>query len=260
MSCVGKSTKSNTSTKTSGGKTITTVNVEETFKYSDGRTETKTRTMTFEGPPPSKEQIKAFIDSGESSALDNSLSGLSLTSNPDVANNAVSSSPQKVQPIQPSVPPSEYVEQAVDAHNQLRAKHGVEPLTVASDLCALAQTWADYLLESNTTGHSPNDHRSGAGENIAEMQGSSPNLDYEAKDVTKSWYSEIDVYQSYFGKEPPSMGSGPAYGHFTQVVWKNTKEMGIGKAKGNGRVVVVANYRPAGNFIGSYSENVFPLK
>jgi uncharacterized protein YkwD len=138
---------------------------------------------------------KAFIDSGESSALDNSLSGLSLTSNPDVANNAVSSSPQKVQPTQPSVssspqkvqptqpsvPPSEYAEQAVDAHNELRAKHGVEPLTVASDLCALAQTWADYLLESNTTGHSPNDHRSGAGENIAEMQGSSPNLDYEGK-------------------------------------------------------------------------------
>ena len=196
--------------------------------------------MTVEGPPPSKEQIKAFIHEGESSALDDS--------------------PQKVQPIQPSVSPSEYAEQAVDAHNELRAKHGVEPLTVASDLCALAQTWADYLLESNTTGHSPNDHRSGAGENIAEMQGSSPNLDYEAKDVTKSWYSEIDVYQSYFGKEPPSMGSGPAYGHFTQVVWKNTKEMGIGKAKGNGRVVVVANYRPAGNFIGSYSENVFPLK
>ena len=124
---------------------------------------------------------KAFIDSGESSALDNSLSGLSLTSNPDVANNAVFSSPQKVQPTQPSVSPSEYAEQAVDAHNELRAKHGVEPLTVASDLCALAQTWADYLLANKKTGHSPKDHRSGTGENIAEMQGSSPNLDYEGK-------------------------------------------------------------------------------
>jgi hypothetical protein len=49
-----------------------------------------------------------------------------------------------------------------------------------------------------------------------------------------------------------------AYGHFTQVVWKNTKEMGIGKAKGNGRVVVVANYRPAGNFIAQYkSQNMW---
>ena len=124
---------------------------------------------------------KAFIDPGESSALDNSLSGLSLTSNPDVANNAVSSSPQKVQPTQPSVPPSEYAKQAVDAHNQLRAKHGVEPLTVASDLCALAQKWADYLLANKKTGHSPKDHRSGTGENIAYKQGTSPNLDYEGK-------------------------------------------------------------------------------
>ena len=62
MSCVGKSTKSNTSTKTSGGKTTTTVNVEETFEYSDGRTETKTRTMTVEGPPPSKEQIVSTVE------------------------------------------------------------------------------------------------------------------------------------------------------------------------------------------------------
>ena len=104
---------------------------------------------------------KAFIDSGESSALDDS--------------------PQKVQPTQPSVSPSEYAEQAVDAHNELRAKHGVEPLTVASDLCALAQKWADYLLENNKTGHSQKEHRSGTGENIAYMQGTSPNLDYEGK-------------------------------------------------------------------------------
>lgn len=36
--------------------------------------------------------------------------------------------------------------------------------------------------------------------------------------------------------------------------------MGIAKAKKDGRIVVVANYRPAGNFIGSYAKNVFPPK
>lgn len=111
----------------------------------------------------------AFIDSGE----------------PDVANNTGSSSDssQKIQPTQPSVPPGEYAKQAVEAHNELRAKHGVSPLTVASDLCALAQKWADYLLANNKMGHSPKDHRPGMGENIAYKQGSSPNLDYAGKSM-----------------------------------------------------------------------------
>ena len=50
-------------------------------------------------------------------------------------------------------------------------------------------------------------------------------------------------------------------GHFTQVVWKGSKEVGIGKAFGNdGRVFVVANYYPAGNILGKFKDNVFPKK
>merc|ERR550532_1481163 len=70
-----------------------------------------------------------------------------------------------------------------------------------------------------------------------------------------SWYSEIKKYE--FGKEPTSMGTG----HFTQVVWKTTKKMGIAKARTNsGKIIVVANYEPAGNWIGQYSANVPPPK
>ena len=37
--------------------------------------------------------------------------------------------------------------------------------------------------------------------------------------------------------------------------------MGIGKAKtSGGKVLVVANYRPAGNVVGHFRENVFPPK
>ena len=51
-----------------------------------------------------------------------------------------------------------------------------------------------------------------------------------------------------------------ATGHFTQVVWKESTELGIGKAttKKNGMLCtyVVGRYRPAGNFIGNYKPNV----
>ncbi len=46
-------------------------------------------------------------------------------------------------------------------------------------------------------------------------------------------------------------------GHFTQVVWKDSRDFGIGKAKTkDGKWLVVANYYPAGNLIGKNAENV----
>jgi len=50
-------------------------------------------------------------------------------------------------------------------------------------------------------------------------------------------------------------------GHFTQVVWKDSKLLGIAKARSKtGKILVVANYDPAGNFGGKYQENVFKAK
>jgi hypothetical protein len=48
-------------------------------------------------------------------------------------------------------------------------------------------------------------------------------------------------------------------GHFSQVVWKDSKEIGVGRSKTkDGKIVVVTNYRPAGNITGSYTTNVLP--
>ena len=108
--------------------------------------------------------------------------------------------------------------------------------------------------------------------------------------AVESWYDEIKDHQ--FGKEPNSMGTGTNQilfkgvltftmhikikitmnyqafiflsnnlGHFTQVVWKNSKNLGIAKARSSsGKIIVVANYEPAGNFIGQYVQNVPPPK
>jgi hypothetical protein len=49
-------------------------------------------------------------------------------------------------------------------------------------------------------------------------------------------------------------------GHFSQVVWRDSKELGVAVAKSRtGQIFVVANYSPPGNFIGSFAENVPPL-
>merc|ERR1711963_1126962 len=123
------------------------------------------------------------------------------------------------------------------AHNVYRAKHGVPDLKLNNELNALAQEWAEDLIANNAFEHRPNTKY---GENIFQSGGKAARD--QAQGAVDVWYSEIKDYS--FGTEP-SQG-GPVTGHFTQVVWKGST------------VVVVANYSPAGNYIGQYVDNVPP--
>jgi len=47
--------------------------------------------------------------------------------------------------------------------------------------------------------------------------------------------------------------------NFTQIVWKDTRFMGIGSvADSDGRVYVVCTYNPPGNIDGEFQHNVLP--
>jgi hypothetical protein len=62
------------------------------------------------------------------------------------------------------------------------------------------------------------------------------------------WYNEIKNYT--YSKIDDSNSNA---WHYTQMIWKNTKEVGLGMATcPNGNVVIVANYNPAGNFSGEF--------
>lgn len=72
-------------------------------------------------------------------------------------------------------------------------------------------------------------------------------------------YDEICDYDFQDSKSNP----GKVTGHFTQLVWKPTKEFGIGYATGVDNrdpgmkcVYVVARYKPAGNILGKFSSSV----
>ena len=67
-----------------------------------------------------------------------------------------------------------------------------------------------------------------------------------------NWYKEVNQHE--FGKSSGSPGTG----HFTQVVWAGSKTLGVGLAMKEGKVIVVANYDPPGNYVGKYRENVPP--
>lgn len=145
-----------------------------------------------------------------------------------------------------------FEEDALKKHNEYRTKHGCPPLKMDKKLCKYAQEWADKLSKENKFEHRQNVPY---GENLYCTWSSNPKRGCSGSKAVESWYSEVEQHQ--FGTEPRSMGTG----HFTQLVWKNSKNFGVAKARSsNGKIIVVANYEPAGNFIGQYVQNVPPPK
>uniref|UniRef100_A0A336LPQ9 CSON000338 protein n=1 Tax=Culicoides sonorensis TaxID=179676 RepID=A0A336LPQ9_CULSO len=140
-----------------------------------------------------------------------------------------------------------FEEDALAAHNEYRAKHGVVPLELSRDLCKYASEWANNLAARGVMQHRSNNKY---GENIYAKYGSGP-ISVTGSEPVKSWYDEIKDYNFN------SPGFAGATGHFTQVVWRESKKLGIAQAKNNkGQIFVVANYDPPGNYQGQFGENV----
>ena len=69
-------------------------------------------------------------------------------------------------------------------------------------------------------------------------------------DASAGWYEEKKDYKYSKIKR---IRVGPPIGHYTQMVWKDTKEVGISYATSkSGSVYVVARYYPPGNYSGEY--------
>ena len=140
---------------------------------------------------------------------------------------------------------------ALKQHNVYRAKHGVPPLVLSAQLNDVAQHNAEQLARTNQLVHSDNTQ---LGENLYAF-GSSGQALPRSEAVVDRWYGEIQNYN--FNK--PSFHTGT--GHFTQLVWKSSKELGMGMAQAaDGTWYVVANYSPPGNISGQFPLNVLKPK
>ena len=142
--------------------------------------------------------------------------------------------------------------EALSVHNDYRSNHNAPPLKLNSKLNDIAQNYAEQLAKKDTMVHSKNKmDGQDLGENLFMCGG----YMITGKDMTKAWYDEIYDYD--FKK--PDFKSGT--GHFTQVVWVGSKEVGFGAAKSkSGNYYGVANYFPPGNYIGEFEENVLRKK
>ncbi|KAF9016052.1 PR-1-like protein [Hymenopellis radicata] len=141
----------------------------------------------------------------------------------------------------------DWKQSVVREHNTYRAKYSAGPLTWSDALYPGTQQWAAQCKFQHSNGGGK------YGENLAAGTGNA----YGFSQGLKSWMDEASKYDY----NHPGFSSGT--GHFTQVVWKSTKQVACAIANCKGGTIfgqpskyIVCRYSPPGNFIGHFPENV----
>ncbi|KAJ3081785.1 hypothetical protein HK102_002132 [Quaeritorhiza haematococci] len=136
---------------------------------------------------------------------------------------------------------SPFQDQTLSEHNRFRAIKNVPPVSWNNTIAAIAQSYAEELAATNRFEHS---RRRGLGENLYSATGFPPET--IGQSAVQSWAEERAAYER--AGEPPVCGPEVNFGdvgHWTQMIWKDTTQIGCGVGA-NGRTrVVVCNYAPA---------------
>jgi len=145
----------------------------------------------------------------------------------------------------PASPPSlaERSARLLALHNQVRAAANVPPLAWDDRLAAGAQRWADELGNSGMLEHSGVEDE---GENL--WMGTADYYSLEA--MVGAWAEERRDYRPGRFPDVSRSGDWSAVGHYTQMIWRDTRSVGCGLYHGRDWDVLVCRYAPAGNVMG----------
>lgn len=142
----------------------------------------------------------------------------------------------------PAAAGGDAVQQILSAHNAYRNAVGVPALTWSNQLANDAQAWADHLAQINSLVHA----NVPQGENL--WMGTAGFFSYAQ--MVDSWGDERQFFQRGTFPNVSTTGNWADVGHYTQVMWRGTTQVGCAKATGGGNDVLVCRYSPAGNVTG----------
>ena len=140
--------------------------------------------------------------------------------------------------------PTSFAERLLIAHNQERDRVNVPRLAWSAKLAEQAQAWADTLARSNRFEHAQD--RSGAGENL--WMGSARR--YSAEQMIDGFVEEVRYFHTGQFPDVSSTGSWHDVGHYTQLIWRGTQQVGCAVGQGRANDILVCRYWPAGNVMG----------
>ena len=129
------------------------------------------------------------------------------------------------------------------AHNAERARLRQSPLIWSARLAENAEKWARTLAKTGAFEHAP---QSMEGENLwAGTQG-----DYSPEEMVGFWIDEKKFFTAGKFPQVSSSGNWTDVGHYTQLIWYDTTQLGCALATGSHEDVLVCRYDPPGNWIG----------
>ena len=142
---------------------------------------------------------------------------------------------------------ADFNQRLLAAHNIERAAIGVPPMAWNAALAADARVWADELAATGRFEHSPDEAgKNPQGENL---WAGTPRA-YSPEAMVKLWLAEKRDYRPGIFPSNSRSGDVESVGHYTQVIWRNTRKVGCALAPGRTEDVLVCRYSEGGNVIG----------
>ena len=147
-------------------------------------------------------------------------------------------------PVTPVVSPQSFEGRLLATHNAERKRLGIAGLAWNPQLAAQAANWAQNLASKGIFEHSKN--RGNVGENL--WMGTSGY--YQPEAMIGAFVGERQYFRAGKFPDVSTTGNWSDVGHYTQLIWPGTKDVGCAKATGRGNDVLVCRYAPAGNVMG----------
>ena len=133
------------------------------------------------------------------------------------------------------------------AHNAERERLGVADMAWDPSLAADARAWADALAATGRFEHSPDDpNKPLQGENL---WAGTPRA-YSPESMVGLWRAEKSDYRPGVFPNNSRSGDVEKVGHYTQLIWRNSRRVGCATAVGRYEEFLVCRYSEAGNISG----------